>query len=320
MVCRYNPSGNVNVQTTRPYCTATQTTGCEAGPGGACGGGGNQTLTVNTDGTGAGSVTSNPAGINCGGTCASNFPDNTQVQLTAAADGGSNFVSWGGDCLFAGANLTCTITMNAAKNVSATFNTGGGNACTGATDLVCGVAANGTTAGATNDFDNYSCQQFLQNGIDVVYKVVPPQGGNVTVDLTPNGADLDLFVLGTCDTTNCTGGSENGGTAAEQVVFAATGGQTYYVTVEDWQSAGAPFTLTATCPGGGCTAPDGQDQNLANETVNDTRTVHVCGTITTGAAYQIGATGNVTLIAPQGMVVGNGLSVLNNATLTFRHN
>jgi hypothetical protein len=31
-VCRYGPAGNINVNETRPYCTATQTTGCQVGP------------------------------------------------------------------------------------------------------------------------------------------------------------------------------------------------------------------------------------------------------------------------------------------------
>jgi hypothetical protein len=31
-VCRYAPPGNLNIDTTRPYCTATQTTDCQAAP------------------------------------------------------------------------------------------------------------------------------------------------------------------------------------------------------------------------------------------------------------------------------------------------
>src|SRR4029453_16101587 len=62
-------------------------------------GGSPQTLTVTKSGTGAGPVTSNPAGINCGGTCSASFSFNSGVTLTAAASAGSTFTGWsGGGC------------------------------------------------------------------------------------------------------------------------------------------------------------------------------------------------------------------------------
>jgi hypothetical protein len=84
---------------------------------------GNQTLTVSKTGTGTGSVTSTPAGIDCGTTCAAAFAFNTQVTLTANPIAPSTFAGWSGAC--SGAASTCTITMNAAQNVTATFNASG---------------------------------------------------------------------------------------------------------------------------------------------------------------------------------------------------
>lgn len=81
-------------------------------------------LTVST--TGAGTVTSNPAGINCGATCSANFDSGSSVTLTAVATAGNTFSGWGGDC----SGLTaCVVTMSAARNVSANFivDTTGGN-------------------------------------------------------------------------------------------------------------------------------------------------------------------------------------------------
>ena len=53
-------------------------------------------LTVSKTGTGSGTVTSVPAGIACGGTCAYAYDYNTSVTLTAAAATGSTFTGWGG--------------------------------------------------------------------------------------------------------------------------------------------------------------------------------------------------------------------------------
>src|SRR5262249_8305071 len=67
------------------------------------------TLTVPKAGTGAGTVTSSPDGINCGNTCSASFPTNSSVTLTAAAAAGSVFVGWsGGGCSGTG---TCTTVM-----------------------------------------------------------------------------------------------------------------------------------------------------------------------------------------------------------------
>lgn len=79
-------------------------------------------LSVSKAGTGSGTVTSSPAGINCGATCTYDFDENTSVTLTAAADAGSTFVGWGGACSGAG---TCTVNMTSAQAVTATFDLSG---------------------------------------------------------------------------------------------------------------------------------------------------------------------------------------------------
>jgi Divergent InlB B-repeat domain/Fibronectin type III domain len=77
------------------------------------------TLTVTKAGTGGGTVTSSPAGINCGTTCSASFTNGAAVTLTAAAATGSTFAGWsGGGCTGTG---TCTVTVGAATSVTATF-------------------------------------------------------------------------------------------------------------------------------------------------------------------------------------------------------
>lgn len=76
-------------------------------------------LSVSKTGTGSGTVTSVPAGIDCGGTCSYIFPYNSLVTLTAAPALGSTFTGWSGaGCTGAG---TCAVTMDAAKTVTANF-------------------------------------------------------------------------------------------------------------------------------------------------------------------------------------------------------
>lgn len=78
------------------------------------------TLTVSKSGTGSGTVTSSPAGINCGADCSESYVSGTTVTLTAIGAGGSTFAAWTGCNTASG--TTCSVTMNAARTVTATFN------------------------------------------------------------------------------------------------------------------------------------------------------------------------------------------------------
>jgi len=75
-----------------------------------------QTLTVTV--TGPGSVTSDPAGVNCGSDCLENYAGGTAVSLTALPDKGASFAGWSGDCSGTGA---CLVIMSAPKTVGALF-------------------------------------------------------------------------------------------------------------------------------------------------------------------------------------------------------
>ncbi|MDX6542393.1 MAG: trimeric autotransporter adhesin, partial [Gaiellales bacterium] len=76
-------------------------------------------LSVATSGTGSGTVSSSPAGIDCGAACQFTFVNGATVTLTAAPAAGSGFTSWSGAC--SGASAACVVTTNAAKSVTATF-------------------------------------------------------------------------------------------------------------------------------------------------------------------------------------------------------
>lgn len=76
------------------------------------------TLTVTKQGPGSGTVTSAPAGISCGADCSENYNNGTVVTLTATPAAGSAFAGWSGDADCSDGSVT----MNAAKTCTATFN------------------------------------------------------------------------------------------------------------------------------------------------------------------------------------------------------
>jgi beta-glucanase (GH16 family) len=147
------------------------------------GGGTTYDLTVSKAGSGSGTVTSSIGGITCGATCSAGFASGTTVTLTAAAASGSTFGGWGGACV--GTSTTCSLSMTAARTVSATFSTSGGGTCTTATG---GQSGNFNTTGAvcytvTGTIRGWGCsnadgRSVTVNGTAVTCGQMPLPGGS----------------------------------------------------------------------------------------------------------------------------------------------
>jgi hypothetical protein len=147
------------------------------------------TLTVSKQGTGAaaGTVTSSPAGINCGGTCSASFPTGSTVTLTAAAPAGTTFVGWsGGGC---GGTGQCTTVMATSQTIVATFNS----------VPMFTVTVNKSGAGAGTVM---STPAGINCGNDCTQSY--PQGMVVTLTANPSGKDTFGGWSGPCTgTANC---------------------------------------------------------------------------------------------------------------------
>jgi hypothetical protein len=83
-------------------------------------------LTLSGTSSGSGAITSSLGSLNCNstagtttGTCSANLFSGTAVTLTATPVSGNTFSAWSGAC--SGTSTTCTLTMDAAKNVTASF-------------------------------------------------------------------------------------------------------------------------------------------------------------------------------------------------------
>ncbi|HTJ41569.1 MAG TPA: choice-of-anchor D domain-containing protein [Kofleriaceae bacterium] len=142
------------------------------------------TLTVAKTGGGAGTITSAPAGIDCGATCSADFPNGTQVTLTAAAATGSTFTGWtGAGCSGTG---TCVVTVDQARSVTAGFapiaypldvaRTGNGSIASAPAGIACGA-----TCSASFDY-----------------------GTMVTLTATPGAGATFAGWTGACTGTNAT--------------------------------------------------------------------------------------------------------------------
>ncbi|MCL4225096.1 MAG: hypothetical protein KJZ91_11580 [Myxococcales bacterium] len=204
------------------------------------------TLSVTRAGLGTGTVTSNPAGINCGTDCSEPYNYGTSVTLTASPAGGSTFAGWsGGGCTGTG---TCTVTVTTTTAVTATFNT---NTHTISSSWACGSGV--------------SCQD--------VFDYALPAGASVTVAVSGiSGASvlrLGAFAPGVALSganllTGLTFDRRCGGqNASDTVMFRAATAGTYRIAVgRDWgMSAGASGNYTLTVTSSGTLTYNGQTAN-----------------------------------------------------------
>ena len=76
-------------------------------------------LSVGRQGDGSGSVTSDDGAIDCGTACSATIRQASTITLNAAADAGSVFTGWSGDC--AGSATTCVLAVGGDRDATATF-------------------------------------------------------------------------------------------------------------------------------------------------------------------------------------------------------
>ena len=155
------------------------------------------TLTVQTNGAGAGAVTSSPEGIYCPSVCSRDYTSGHQATLSANPQRGSIFAGWSG----AGCSGTgpCTVSIDTEKTVTATFNKGDAIGRTrfipspGRVDMVHDPSRNILYITSGTDVLRYDLgtQQFLPPF---------PLGGDLSgIDLSPDGNTLavaDYTIVG----------------------------------------------------------------------------------------------------------------------------
>lgn len=127
---------------------------------------------------GAGTVVSNPAGIDCTANCSSVFAANAQVTLTATPAAGQSFAGWTGACT--GAASSCTVTLDQARALGATFQAASGTSFA----LTVAVAGNGgvasSPAGISCDSAANACSASFAAGTAVTLTATPAAGQRFT--------------------------------------------------------------------------------------------------------------------------------------------
>ncbi|MBL0141423.1 MAG: hypothetical protein IPP91_05010 [Betaproteobacteria bacterium] len=154
-------------------------------------------LRVQGEGTGYGDIRSNPSVLNCaanaGTSCFQYVNANTTVVLTATPHVDSVFAGWSGACSGTG---TCSVTMDAGKTVTATFNAKPGTNYLTAGTLPSTGASRGTIVSSPAGIDcGAACKSGFPAGTTVTLTALPSSGSTFT------GWSGDCAGTGACQVT-----------------------------------------------------------------------------------------------------------------------
>lgn len=204
------------------------------------------TLTVTKDG--AGTVTSNPAGILCGSDCVEAYVANTLVTLTATPTTHATFTGWAGDCT---GTSPCTLTMALARTVTATFTNpthtltvtragpGSGTLASSPSGLTCGAGRSDCAGSFTEDTPVTLTPTPASGSVFTGWSGDCLGTGTCVVTMTQDRNVTATFALATYPLSISIGGSSAGS------VTTTPGGLTCTGACEATYTGGTVVTLTA---------------------------------------------------------------------------
>ena len=265
------------------------------------------TLSISKAGTGIGTITSSPVGINCGTDCSESYTSGTTVTLTATPQSGSTFAGWSNACT--NSSGTCQVILTAAKGVTATFSanasppdaptigpamagiaqakvafipptSNGGSAITGytATSSPGGKTAFSTTSPITvSGLSNGTAYTFIVTASNSVGNSAPSAPSNSVIPA--NVPDTPSIISATPGNTSAkiafTPPASNGGSAiTKYTATSSPGGKTAFSTTSpitvSGLSNGTAYTFTVTATNSvGNSAPSAPSKSVIPATVPD---------------------------------------------------
>ncbi len=261
--------------------------------------GGNEILQITKNGSGAGTVTSSPSGINCGAACSANFASGTVVALTATESSGSTFSGWGDACT--NATGTCMVTMNRSQTVTATFTA---ISSVGSPGPFAYVPIFGAGAVSVFDVSTNLPVATIPVGAGPVYTAVSPNGSFVYATNFDSGSVSVINSATNTVVASIPVGSQPFGVAItpdSSTVYVAVGGSSSnFVSVINAATQSVVETVSVgMSPGFVIVTPDGRYVYVSNGGSNSLSVIQVA-TNTVIATIPVGAAPQSVAVSPDG--------------------
>ena len=116
--------------------------------------------------------------------------------------------------------------------------------CNNSIPLSCGVTYSGVSSTANSIVGTYSCNTWTETGPERVHSITPTSNGTITATISNFTGDLDVYILGSCDPTDCLGTVSS----SSATYSSAVAGNTYYIIVDADDGSGSAYDILVTCP------------------------------------------------------------------------
>lgn len=116
--------------------------------------------------------------------------------------------------------------------------------CSSTIPLTCGVMYSGTSSVSSSLVETYSCNTWTETGPERVHSIIPSANGTITATISNYTGDLDVYILGSCDASNCLGTVYS----SSATYAGAVAGNTYYIVVDADDGSGSAYDILVNCP------------------------------------------------------------------------
>lgn len=128
--------------------------------------------------------------------------------------------------------------------------------CSNTIPLTCGLTFSGPASSTQSLVGKYGCNTWTETGPERMHSIIPSANGTITATVSNYTGDLDVYILGSCDPTDCLG--TVGSSSATYTN--ALAGQTYYIVVDADDGSGSAYNIVVTCPA----STSAEDISLSN--------------------------------------------------------
>ncbi len=129
--------------------------------------------------------------------------------------------------------------------------------CNNSIPLSCGVTYSGVSSSSNSVVGTYGCNTWTETGPERVHSIIPSANGTITATISNYTGDLDVYILGSCDASNCLGTVYS----SSATYTGAVAGNTYYIVVDADDGSGSAYDIIVSCP----TTSNNDDISITND-------------------------------------------------------
>ncbi len=119
--------------------------------------------------------------------------------------------------------------------------------CSNAVELTCGISFSGNNSTDSSNISSYGCNSWTETGPERIHTITPSANGTLTATISNFSGDLDVYILGSCNPSDCLGTVSSSSATYSN----AQSGQTYYIVVDSDDGSVSSYDIIIDCPTSG---------------------------------------------------------------------